>query len=237
MLKTKFSGRKIDYSSMTHLPNVDTMCDVLVATQQEMNQTPSMQEAEYDKCGTKIRRFKRTYDGRVLDTRTGEIFGPDDERDFPVIPRTGGNDPQKVRVMKSESTCSKTCPIKEKAEKEKKRVGLFERGFVNFYNGVFGDEEGDDNDEYICEYCTDLGYGSKYKAYLCDNCTKCETCSEFSNGSCDGCSYSRTRTGRLYSESLSVDQIVDADDLEIINTKEEKQNGRRKFGGFSILNY
>lgn len=236
MIKTKYSGRKIDYSSMTRLPNVDTMCDVLVTTQKEMNQTPSMQEAEYDKLGKKVRRFKRTSDNKVIDTRTGEIIEPGEERDFPIVPRTSEHLTQRVRVMKSESTCE-SCPVKEKQQKEKKRLKLFERGFANFYNGVFDEDDEDDNDEYICEYCTELGYGSKYKAYLCDNCTKCETCSEFSNGTCDGCSYSRTRTGRLYSESLSLDQIVDADDLEIINTREENENERRKFGGFSILDY
>ena len=231
----KITGKKLDYSSMTSCPNIDTMCDVLVVTQQEMGQEPSMQEASYDRSGNKIRRFKRSSDGKLIDTRTGEILKKDEPRDIPYVKRIGESD--SVRVMEKKKPCSE-CPVKHEEKKEKKHLGFIERGFDNFYNGFFGDEEDDDNDEYICEYCTELGYSSKYKAHICDNCTKCETCDEYQRGSCDGCTYSRTRTGRLYSESLSLDQIVDPDDLELLEeSKENVRSERRKFGGFSILNY
>lgn len=228
------TGRRINYSSMTNLPNVDTMCDVLVTTQNEMGQNPSMKEAEFDKSGNKIRRFKRNYDGDVIDTRTGEVLSNDSKPIIPVLSKEF----QKITKLRSSDS---ECPHKQKPSSSndtKKKIGLFERGFVNFYNGEFGDDDEDDDDEYICEYCTDLGYTGKYKSYICDNCTKCETCSDFINGKCDGCTYSRTRTGHLYSDTLTVDQIISSDDLEIIESMEDDDSsGRRSYGRFTVLDY
>lgn len=248
MLKNKFSGKKIDYSSMSNLPNIDVMCDVLVNTQRDAGIPVSMFEAEYSNTGNKIRRFKRNSNGEVIDTRTGKVLDPEEDREIPVIPRMSGAKSEKSHVRMTKSASEIDCPCKKSQDIEpkensdsentrKRRLSLFERGFDNFYNGIFGDEDDDDNDEYVCEYCTDLGYTGKYKSYICDNCCKCEGCSEFMNGTCDGCSYSRTRTGVLYSETLGLDQIVDPEDLDIIQKGKETEHVRREFGGFSILDH
>lgn len=231
-------GRKIDYSSMTSAPNVDTLCDVLVSTQQEQGIDVSMVESEYTKSGEKIPRFRRR-DDNIIDTRTGEILDMSQERDMPVVKASSLD--RKSFVVKSETKREKPKkPLKEeKSNKPKRHIPLYEKGFNRFYNGLFGDgddEDDDDDDMYICEYCINLGYTNKYKAHVCDNCTKCEGCSEFGNGSCDGCSYSRTRTGHLYSEGLGLEEIVDPDDIVIMNNIEE-DNGRRCYRGFSTLDY
>lgn len=236
MFRGKVSGRKIDYSSMGACPNVDTMCDVLTNTQTQQDVPVTLQQAEYDNTGNKISRYRRMLDGRIVDTRTGEIVDNNKERPFPVVKPSSS-------IQKSYST--KKDIAKEKVDdpkpikKEQKYLPLVERGFENFYNGVFGNEDGDDDDDtYVCEYCTNLGYSGKYKAHICDNCTKCEGCSDFINGHCDGCTFSKTRTGQLYSETLGLNQIVDPDDLEILEeSKNTHESRRRKFGGFSILNY
>ena len=238
MFNKKITGRKIDYSSMTSCPNVDTMCDVLVSAQKETGVPVSLNEAEYDKMGKKIPRYRRLQDGQICDTRTGEIVDKNRERPIPII-KPSSNVQKTYSPKKHSISKEKKDDEQVKPKKESKHVPLVERGFVNFYNGVFGNEDDDDDDDtYICEYCTNLGYSGKYKAHVCDNCTKCEGCSEFMNGSCDGCTFSRTRTGRLYSETLGLDQIVDPDDLEILEeSRNSNDTQRRKFGGFSMLNY
>ena len=237
MFRNKISGKKIDYSSMTSCPNVDTMCDVLVSTQKQQDVSTSLQQAEYDNTGKKISRYRRTIDGKIVDTRTGEIVNTDKVRPFPIVKASSSiqksYSPKKDIVKKDNAESPK--PIK----KEQDNTSIFEKGFESFYNGIFGNEDGDDDDDtYVCEYCSNLGYSGKYKAHICDNCTKCEGCSDFINGSCDGCTFSKTRTGQLYSETLGLDQIVDPDDLEILEeSKNTHESRRRKFGGFSILNY
>lgn len=236
MFRNKISGRKIDYSSMTACPNVDTMCDVLVSAQKENGIPVSLNQAEYDKTGKKIPRYRRSSDGRIVDTRTGEIVDVTKERPYPVVkPSSAVEKSYAPRHDTQQRKEEKTVPEK----KETEYVSLFERGFTSFYNGLFGnDDDDDDDDTYVCEYCTSLGYSGKYKAHVCDNCTKCEGCSDFISGNCDGCTYSRTRTGQLYSETLELEQIVDPDDLEILEeSKDSYEVNRRKFGGFSILNY
>lgn len=239
----KITGRRVDFSSMTHLPNVDTMCSVLATTQTEMGIQPEMVEAEYDRMGKKVRRFKRSSDGSVIDNRTGKEIDFSKERDFPVISRIGssGMTRSNVRVLKkTECEDSGILPKETKNQNKKSSKGIFDIGFNAWYDKTFGgyDDDEDDNDDYICEYCTDLGYSNKYKSYICDNCTKCESCSEFQSGKCDGCTYSKTRTGHLYSESLSIDQIVDPDDLELLKSSDDEDTTvRRKPGKFSILDY
>lgn len=234
MLSSRITGRKVDYSSMTKLPNVDTMCDVLTATQIELGQSPQLQEAEYDRSGNKIRRFKRHSDGKVVDTRTGEIIeNTSDERDMPIV--SGDSDSKKIRIVsdsKPKDSVKKSCPTKKK---ETKRKSLFDRSFREFYDGYFDDDD-DEDEDYICEYCTELGYSGKYKPHVCDSCTKCESCMEFQNGTCDGCTYSRVRTGQPYSDSLTVDQIVDRDDLDILENLDDSCS-RKRTGNFSTLNY
>lgn len=235
MFRGKVSGRKIDYSSLSSCPNVDTMCDVLVTTQNQQEVSTSLKQAEYDNSGNKIPRYRRVVDGKIIDTRTGEVVDTSKERPFPIVKSSSS-------VQKSYSpkktVVDETIEAPKAEKKEPKYVPLFERGFENFYNGIFGTEDDDDDDTYVCEYCTNLGYSGKYKAHICDNCTKCEGCSDFINGNCDGCSFSKTRTGQLYSETLGLDQIVDPDDLEILEeSKNNYESRRRKFGGFSILNY
>lgn len=236
-MKNRITGRKVDYSSMSNLPNVDTLCDVLSVTQTEMGLESQMKEAEYDKVGKRISRYKRNEDGNVVDNRTGEVI-TFQEREFPILPRTGETSNYKsvVRIVSKQPEKS----VSDKDDKsEKKKQGIVDLGFSEWFDRrIGGYTDDDDSDEYICEWCTELGYSGKYKAHICDNCTKCETCSEFENGKCDGCTYSKSRTGKLYSETLSVDEIVDSDDLKIIqDITKDKETTRRKLGNFTILDY
>lgn len=229
-------GRKIDYTSMSKLPNIDTMCDVLSATQVEMGIDPYMKEAAYGRDGKKITRFRRCVSGEVIDNRTGKPLDKNVPRNVPVVVRDK-NDSERIRTVKHNSSMEPEMKTDTTPKPDKKKKSLREMGFDEFYNRLFGVVEDDDNDEYICDYCTELGYNQKYKPYICDNCTKCESCSEFLNGSCDGCTYSKTRTGRLYSESLTKDQIVDSDDLDILEESGSTVNHRKPMGQFSTLNY
>lgn len=237
MFRSKITGKKINYSSMTSCPNVDTMCDVLAAAQKEQNIQVTMNQAEYDNMGKKISRYRRMPDGKIVDTRTGEVVDTGKERPFPVI--KSSSSVEKHYSPRKNLEEKKKEEEKEVKKKEKRQLSLAEIGFDGFYNGVFGIEDDDDDDDtYICEYCTNLGYSGKYKAHVCDNCTKCEGCSDFINNACDGCSYSKTRTGKLYSETLGLDQIVDPEDLKIMEeSKCSHETKRRKSGGFSVLNY
>ena len=239
-------GRKIDYSSMTKLPNIDTMCSVLSMTQSEQGIAPYMEEASYDRNGKKINRFKRNLDGRVFDTREQKYLDKDAPKDMPVVTSQGmslDNTTKPIRIVGDQKKGGDVNDDERgctQCKKEKKKLTLMEMGFSGFYNKTFGiyDSDDDDDDFYVCDFCTDLGYSGKYKPYLCDNCTKCETCSDFSNGSCDGCSYSKTRTGSLYSEQLSRDQIIDSDDIALLEELELEDNSKRKSTGkFSTLNY
>lgn len=243
---TRITGRKIDYSSISSSPNVDTLCDVMVATQHEHGLEPSVREADYNRSGEKIRRFKRTPDGMVIDNYTGRQLDKLEEREYPFIRRISSNDDSnsshKVRIMDKQSNSNMEISAKkqtnEKNNNEKSEKGLFSIGFSEWYARKFdGYDDDDDDDTYICEYCTELGYSGKYKAYICDNCTKCDSCSEFQNDKCDGCTYSRNRTGRPYSESLQLEQIVSSDDLELLENSKDNETIRRDMNNFSMLNY
>lgn len=240
MAISRFEGNVIDYTSSK--VNIDTLCDVLVSTQIEMGQTPTLKKAEYDNLGKKIRRFKRDVDNNVIDTRTNSSIS--DEKTKPMvksISSTKNETKSNTSKCNDCSSCNSNCSKSEKHEEPivKKKKGLFERGFNNFFAGIYEDD--DDDDTYICEYCTELGYSGKYKAYICDNCTKCEGCAEYSSGTCDGCTYSAIREGKPYSETLPISEILDESDLEIINNikgnSDKNETNRRIHKGFSILDH
>ena len=77
------------------------------------------------------------------------------------------------------------------------------------------EEYTDFNDElYICEYCSALGYNTKYIPEICDVCTKCECCEEYLNEDCEGCGYSVYPDGRYYSEKIPESELFDKDELK-----------------------
>lgn len=97
-------------------------------------------------------------------------------------------------------------------------------------HGLFEDEssvEEDDSEVYICEFCTALGYGKKYKPDLCDNCIQCESCSQYLD-ECSGCGYSRWRDGTYYRDKLPEEELFSQEDLDIFRSIElDKTGGER----------
>lgn len=72
----------------------------------------------------------------------------------------------------------------------------------------------DDDELYLCEYCSSLGYNKKYMPETCDTCTKCECCAEYEDGDCDGCGYSTALDGRYYREKIAESELFSDDELE-----------------------
>ncbi len=94
-------------------------------------------------------------------------------------------------------------PVKEK-EKPISESGKEE------WEAVHGEKE--EEHIYLCEWCNKLGYQKKYNPEYCDTCDMCATCDEYEAYECSGCSYSRYRTGKLYSERVPIDDILNNED-------------------------
>lgn len=131
------------------------------------------------------------------------------------------------------STCKSHCKSNQHEDSSEAQ----ENKVTNLMAGKFVDDE-DEDDLYVCEYCTAIGYSEKYQSDLCDDCTCCETCSEYIDGDCDGCSYSVFRDGEYYYTKLGIEQLLCAEDLDIINSiGEEKVLQRFNPSSFTVLNY
>lgn len=116
--------------------------------------------------------------------------------------------------------------------------------------GKFGDlmspeiANGDDDDDtYICEYCSEIGCTKEFSPHLCETCTACESCTEFDTGECSGCTYSSYRTGRPYSVELKdkgLDMPMSEDDAELLDilTIEDEVNERIPIDNkFTVMDY
>lgn len=94
---------------------------------------------------------------------------------------------------------------------------------------------------YLCEWCSKLGYQKKYNPELCDTCDICASCNEFEHYECSGCSYSRYRTGKPYSEMVSIDNLLSEEDQKVfsaIRNKEYNNDGCYVYeGSFSIKDF
>lgn len=119
-----------------------------------------------------------------------------------------------------------------------KNISNIERGiFVYNEDDLIDEEEG----EYVCEYCTKIGYDSSYKPDICDTCDDCEGCTEYINGECDGCQYSLTYNGGSSYGQISSEEIVIKSEDEILF--DEIENGGPDYevefpdGGFTIMNF
>lgn len=116
--------------------------------------------------------------------------------------------------------------------------------------GKFGDlmspeitNKDDDDDTYICEYCSEIGCTKEFSPHLCETCTACESCTEFDTGECSGCTYSSYRTGRPYSVELKdrgLDMPMSEDDAELLDilTIEDEVNERMPIDNkFTVMDY
>lgn len=119
-----------------------------------------------------------------------------------------------------------------------KNISNIERGiFVYNEDDLIDEEEG----EYVCEYCTKIGYDSSYKPDICDTCDDCEGCTEYINGECDGCQYSLIYNGGSSYGQISSEEIVIKSEDEILF--DEIENGGPDYevefpdGGFTIMNF
>ena len=124
-------------------------------------------------------------------------------------------------------------------KKEEKHISNIERGiFVYSENDLIDDDE---DGEYVCEYCTKIGFNSTYKPDICDTCDDCEGCVEYMNGECDGCQYSATfNCGSSYGQINEIDSVINSEDAELIDEIEEggpDYDVEKPDGGFTIMNY
>ncbi len=106
-------------------------------------------------------------------------------------------------------------------------------------HGLFGntsEELSDEEEIYICEFCTSLGYGNRYKPDVCDNCNTCESCREYMDEECSGCSYSRWRDGKYYRDKLDDTDLFSEQDLEVFESiKLDTKGGERMERGHFTL--
>ena len=122
-----------------------------------------------------------------------------------------------------------------------------ERTISNIERGVFvynEDDLIDDSDEeYICEYCTKIGYDNAYRPDMCDTCDDCEECTEYMAGECDGCKYSSLYNGgSSYSEinNGKTDYTMNSEDELLIDEIEDggpDYEVKKPDGGFTVMNY
>lgn len=92
---------------------------------------------------------------------------------------------------------------------------------------------------YLCEWCSKLGYQKKYNPEICDSCDTCASCAEYEHYECSACSYSRYRTGRPYSESVPMEDILSKGDQVIFAEIREEQTGEilEYIGDYSIKDF
>lgn len=202
--------------------NIDSMLDVYVNAQKEAGMDPGLEECEFEI------------------SNKGDII-----RKKPIVDKE--DEPEQKKCPGSCNKCGKDS--KEKDDDKgfempwyfKNKLGLFEDSMSSEI------ETNDEDDEvYVCEYCSDIGYKKEYKPYLCDTCNVCETCPEYSSEECSGCEYSVYRTGRTYAQELSdrgEDVPLDDDEQTLIRysthpeTFEEEDETRDVDDDFSILDY
>ena len=206
--------------------NIDSMLDVYVNTQKESGIDPGLEECEFEV------------------SNKGDII-----RKKPIV----DDEPTKEQEKKEDGEkCSGNCKSchcdgEDKSDKFEKpwylknKLGLFEDSM----SPEIEDDE-DDDETYVCEYCSDVGYKKEYKSYLCDTCNVCETCTEYANEECSGCGYSVYRTGRTYSQEMAdrgENIPLDKDEQELIDysnhpeTFEEETEIRDIDNEFSIMDY
>lgn len=131
-----------------------------------------------------------------------------------------------------EKSCNKCNKCGEKT------ISNIERGiFVYNEDDLIDEEEG----EYVCEYCTKIGYDSSYKPDICDTCDDCEGCTEYINGVCDGCQYSLLYNGGSSYGQISNENVSINSEDEVLF--DEIENGGPDYevefpdGGFTIMNF
>lgn len=121
-----------------------------------------------------------------------------------------------------------------------------EKGISNIARGVFVYSEDDlaeedSDEEYVCEYCTKIGYDGSYRPDVCDICDDCDGCAEYLGDTCDGCKYSALYNGgSSYGESSDEDVEMRQEDSSLL---EEVENGVPDYeieypdGNFTIMDY
>lgn len=191
--------------------NIDKMIDMLIEVQKENGETPTMREALFDPV-TKERI-------NVFKREKLEKEGVD-------LSKYGNND----SVVNSCKGCNKC-----------------EKGISNIARGVFvysADDLEDDDDsegEYICEYCTKIGYDGAYKPDICDTCDDCDGCAEYLSDTCDGCKYSVLYNGgSSYGETSDEDIQMNIEDSTLLKDVEEggpEYEVEYPDGGFTIMDY
>lgn len=142
-----------------------------------------------------------------------------------------------VDLSKYNLHCNGNC---SSCKKEDTHTSNIERGvFVYSENDLVDEEDGD----YVCEFCTKIGYDGKYRPEVCDTCDDCDGCTDAIAGECDGCRYSAYYNGGItYGVSTQQDenQFLSPEDSQIIeDLREEKPEEQIRYpdGGFSIMDY
>ena len=132
-------------------------------------------------------------------------------------------------------TCNGSC---NKCSKSDKHMSNLERGvFVYNEDDLIDEEEGN----YVCEYCTKIGYDGSYKPDICDTCDDCEGCTEYIGNECDGCAYSAIYNGGMsYGQSTQDTSLIESEDQILLDEiTEGGPDYEKKFsnGKFTILKF
>ena len=192
--------------------NIDAYIDMINNVQRENGIEPTMREALYDPVS---KRRINMFERERLEKEGVDLSAYDNS---------------------SNAGC-KGC---HKCQQEDmKTISNIERGVFVYNESDLVDESDED---YICEYCTKIGYDNKYRPDACDMCDDCDGCMEYLSGECDGCGYSTLYNGGCsYGEvSNGGDYSMSQEDSQLI---EEIEDGGPDYepkypdGGFSIMNY
>lgn len=203
--------------------NIDSLLDVYVETQKANGVDPGFEESV----------IEVTSSGSFVKVKSDEPSRDEPKQKETPCKKCGGGE-----------SCGNECK-EEKSDKYKlpeymvNKMGLFDNDMSpEIYDGE------EDDDAYICEYCTELGYRKEYKSYICDMCRVCETCPEFENDECSGCTFSSYRTGQLYSDVLrnsGDNSYLEDDEKEIIDGIKgdafKDSDVRKPDTSFTILDY
>lgn len=131
-----------------------------------------------------------------------------------------------------DKTCNHECTTCKKSKKTKPE------GFDFKMQGISVDDEydSDEDDFFVCDICTALGYRRQYKPDICDSCKRCESCRMYLDDDCSGCSYSTYRDGEFYRNKLSDSELFSEYDLEVFESMklDEKGGTRYEMTRFSI---
>lgn len=176
-------------------------------------------------------------DNGITPTMQEALYDPITKRKINIFERVRL---EKEGVDLSKYGNSSNCGNCRNCQKDEKNISNIQRGVFVYNTDDLIDES--DDELYVCEFCTKIGYSSSYKPDVCDTCDDCEGCTEYISGECDGCGYST-----LYNGGCSYGEVGGDNNYEMnpedsqlfdeINNGGPDYEVKKPDGGFSIMNY